>query len=77
LAGDKPRTSSAVSRARTAWIRATGLLVDAANELEEFSEEDRRAIFGALAKALEAVERRPEREDGEDGEKKEGEPTKP
>lgn len=74
LAGDKQRSSSAVSRARTAWIRATGLLVDTANELDDVGEEDRRAIFGALAKALESVERRPATEDTDDGEEKPSEP---
>jgi hypothetical protein len=69
LAGDKQRTSSSVSRARTAWIRATGLLVEAANELDELDEEDRRAIFGALAKALEAVARRPVSDDSDEGDK--------
>ncbi len=75
LSTDKPRTASTVSRARTAWVRATTLLVDAANELDELSDEDRRAIFGALAKALEGVERRPvadDEPDPEGGEAKKG-----
>jgi hypothetical protein len=75
LATDKPRTASGVSRARTAWVRATTLLVNAANELDELTDEDRRVIFGALAKALEGVERRPEgsaEPDPEGGEAKKG-----
>jgi hypothetical protein len=68
LAGDQQRTSSAVSRERTAWIRPTGLLVETANKLDDVGEEDRRAIFGALAKALATVERRPATEDSGEGE---------
>jgi hypothetical protein len=44
------------------------LLVETANELDDVGEQDRRAIFGALAKALAAVERRPATEDSSEGE---------
>lgn len=74
MAKSKSQAASTMSRARTAWVRAVTLLVDAANELEELSDEDRRVIFGPLAKALEGVER--PTEDGDDSEPTDGEPKK-
>jgi hypothetical protein len=58
LSSRKKVTPNFVSNARTAWVRAVTLLVDAADEMETFEAEDRSAIFGPLAKALESVERK-------------------
>lgn len=64
LANANTTQSSELSRARTKWIRAVNSFVDAANQLDNLAEEDRRAFFGALAKALDSVT--PPNEAGDD-----------